>query len=121
MTTKEPILDFYDGLAKQNDKWHANFSDDMAFSDSGLNINLQGKEAVITSYQRFLPSVKSFKIKQMIVEGANACAVVSYHYVSPKGATLNQDVAEVWSVQDGKLKTLTIYFDITAYRNFMKG
>jgi ketosteroid isomerase-like protein len=29
-------------------------------------------------------------------------------------------VAEVWEVRDGKLAKLTIYFDLTAYRSFMK-
>jgi ketosteroid isomerase-like protein len=46
--------------------------------------------------------------------------VVSYDYVSPKGATLHQDDAEVWKVVDGKIVALTIYFDITEFRTFME-
>jgi len=57
----------------------------------------------------------------MIVEGGNACAIVGYTYVNPKGGKLSQDVAEVWEVNAGKLAKLTIYFDLTAYRNFMWG
>ena len=34
---------------------------------------------------------------------------------------MSQDVAEVWQVKDGKLTKLTIYFDLTAYRSFIRG
>jgi hypothetical protein len=34
---------------------------------------------------------------------------------------MQQDVAEVWRVSEGKLARLTLYFDLTAYRAFMRG
>jgi hypothetical protein len=34
---------------------------------------------------------------------------------------MSQDVAEIWEVKNSKLIKLTIYFDLTAYGNFMKG
>ena len=42
-----------------------------------------------------------------------------YDFVSPQGNKLNLDVAEIWSVKDGKLTSLTIYFDIAEFRKFM--
>jgi ketosteroid isomerase-like protein len=45
--------------------------------------------------------------------------VVSYDYISPKGNKLHQDDAEVWKITDGMIELLTIYFDITEFRNFM--
>jgi ketosteroid isomerase-like protein len=57
----------------------------------------------------------------MIVEDGRACSIISYTYINPKGETLNQDVAEVSEVKNGKLARLTIYFDLTAYRRFMQG
>jgi hypothetical protein len=42
-------------------------------------------------------------------------------YINPKGETMSQDVAEIWTVAGNKLGKLTIYFDLTAYRNFMRG
>lgn len=38
-----------------------------------------------------------------------------------KGARMSQDVAEVWQIKNNKLVKLTIYFDLAAYRTFMKG
>jgi ketosteroid isomerase-like protein len=57
----------------------------------------------------------------MIVDGEKACAVVGYNYVNPKGQKMQQDVAEIWETKGGKLTKLTIYFDLIAYRNFMRG
>ncbi len=34
---------------------------------------------------------------------------------------MNQDVAEVAEVKNGKLAKLTLYFDLTDYRRFMRG
>lgn len=50
-----------------------------------------------------------------------ACSVISYTYVNPKGEKLNQEVAEISEVKDCKLARVTIYFDLTAYRSFMRG
>jgi ketosteroid isomerase-like protein len=55
----------------------------------------------------------------MIVENENACAIASYDFLSPQGNELNLDVAEIWDVKDGKLASLTIYFDIAEFRKFM--
>ena len=55
-------------------------------------------------------------MKQLIVEGPNAAAVVSYDYVNPSGGHLHQDDAEVWNVENGQIVSLTIYFDITEFR-----
>ena len=56
---------------------------------------------------------------QLIVDGAKAAAVVSYDYVNPRGEKLHQDDAEIWTVRNGAIGSLTIYFDITEFRAFM--
>jgi ketosteroid isomerase-like protein len=84
-----------------------------------LKIHEEGREAVIKSFDRFLQAVQSVRVKQMIVENENACAIASYDFVSPQGNKLNLDVAEIWNVKGGKLVSLTIYFDIAEFRKFM--
>ena len=119
MTVKEIIQGFYAGLAQKNDGWQKNLSDAVLFSDASQRLHAEGREAFIQSFTPFLRSVEKLQLKQLIIEGENACAVVSYDYVSPKGDKLHQDDAEVWKVIDGKIAALTIYFDITEFRNFM--
>ncbi len=119
MLVKEVVQSFYDGLAHKNDEWQKNVSEDIIFSDASKKLHAEGRSAFIQSFSAFLRAVENVQVKQLIVEDANACAVVSYDYVSPKGAKLHQDDAEVWQVVEGKIVALTIYFDITEFRSFM--
>ncbi len=119
MAVKDIILGFYDSLAKKNDAWQAHLANNVVFSDASMKLHAEGKDAFIQSFTGFLRAVEAVVVKQLIVEGGSACAVVSYDYRSPKGSRLHQDDAEVWNVVDGKIEALTIYFDITEFRSFM--
>ena len=121
MSTRDVIQSYYDSLNKKNDKWQELYSEDAIFSDASQTLNAKGKAAIIQSFIPFLKGVEAVKIEQMIVEGEHACALVGYIYINPKGEKMSQDVAEVWEVKDGKLAKLTIYFDLTAFQNFMMG
>ncbi len=119
MAVKAIVQGFYDGLAQKNDAWQKNLSGNVAFSDASGKLHAEGKEAFIQSFTSFLRAVEKVSVKQLIVERPNACAVVGYDYRSPRGDALHQDDAEVWKVVDEKIVSLTIYFDITEFRNFM--
>lgn len=121
MATRDLVQSYYDSLSQKNDRWQNLYSNDAIFSDASQSLNGKGKGAVIQSFVPFLKGVEGVKVRQMIVEGEKACAVVGYNYVNPKGQKMQQDVAEVWETKDGKLAKLTIYFDLIAYRNFMRG
>ncbi len=119
MTVREIVQTFYDALGQKKDQWQKNLAEDVVFSDASGKLHAEGKQAFIQSFIPFLQTVDQVRMKQLMVEDGNACAVVSYDYVSPKGAKLHQDDAEVWKVVEGKIAALTIYFDITEFRNFM--
>lgn len=120
-TTRELVLCYYDSLAQKNDGWQELYAHDAVFSDAAHILDAEGKANVIRSFTPFLQTVTNVAVKQLIVEGEVACAIVRYHYHNAKQQTLEQDVAEVWQVADNQLKRLTIYFDLTAYRAFMRG
>lgn len=119
MTAREIIESFYNSLNRKDDGWHKDLAPDVKFSDASGKLNAEGKEAFIQSFTSFLRGVEKVQLKQLIVEGNNAAAVVGYDYMSPKGNRMHQDDAEVWRVVDGTIAALTIYFDITEFRSFM--
>ncbi|MGP8022437.1 MAG: nuclear transport factor 2 family protein [Methanobacterium sp.] len=121
MSTRDLMQSYYYSLKNKNDKWQELYSEDANFADASQTLNAKGKTEVIKSFTPFLKGVESVKVKQMIIEDDYACAVVNYNYINHKGEKMNQYVAEVWEVKDEKLAKLTIYFDLTAYRNFMRG
>ena len=121
MSARDLVQSYYDSLNRKDGKWQELYSDDAVFSDASQTLHAKGKAAVIQSFIPFLKGVEGAKVRQMIIEGGDVCAVVGYNYVNPKGGKMSQDVAEVWEVKGGKLAKLTIYFDLIAYRNFMRG
>ena len=121
MSTQKVVKSYYESQSKKDDQWKDLWADDAVFSDASQALLAKGRAAVIQSFMPFLKGVEALKISQMIVEDDHACSIISYTYVNPKGEKMNQDVAEISEVKDGKLIRLTIYFDLTAYRSFMRG
>jgi ketosteroid isomerase-like protein len=119
MAAADIIRNFYDGLAAHSDAWQRDIADDVVFSDASKRLHAEGRDAFIQSFTGFLRAVERVQLRQLIVDGNDAAAVVSYDYVSPTGGKLHQDDAEIWKVVDGKITALTIYFDITEFRAFM--
>ncbi len=121
MTTRQLILDYYQSIREKNDRWQALYTEDAVFTDASLTLNARGKPAVIQSFVPFLKGVADVQVSSLIVEEDRACAIADYVYMNPKGERMSQSVAEVWRCKNGKLAELTIYFDLTAYRSFMRG
>ncbi len=96
MSTREAVQRFYRGLQQKNDDWQKDLAEDVQFSDASARLRADGRDAFIQSFSTFLRAVEKVEMKQLIVEGDNACGVVSYDYVSPTGGRLHQDDAEVW-------------------------
>lgn len=119
MAAPDIIRNFYESLALKTDAWQQDLAADVVFADASKKLQAEGRDAFIQSFTGFLRAVERVQLQQLIVEGNDAAAVVSYDYVSPSGGRLHQDDAEIWRVVDGKIAALTIYFDITEFRAFM--
>ncbi len=121
MSSFDVIQTYYDSQNSKDDRWKELWAEDAVFSDASQTLLAKGRAAVIQSFTPFLKGVQELKISRAIAEGEHVCAIISYTYVNPKSEVMHQDVAEVWQVRGGKLATLTLYFDLTAYRRFMQG
>ncbi len=121
MSAQDVIKSYYESQNNKDNQWKDLWADDAVFSDASQTLLAKGKEAVIQSFTPFLKGVEKLRISQMIVEDGKVCSIISYTYVNANGEKMHQDVAEVAEVKGGKLARLTIYFDLTAYRSFMRG
>ena len=112
MTTKDLLESYYNGFA-QKSNWESVLSDDFKFigGDMTKTAPIVGKKAYVEVIKRFSQLFTSMRVKQMIVDSDNACVIGNYDYVFPNGKSINGDVAEIWKVKNGKLDSLTIYFD----------
>ncbi len=107
---KELLGKYYNWLPKKGD-WGSLLSDDFLLTGTVVKES-KGREAYMSN--NFFRVILGLRVKNMIMEGDSACAVVNYDLVSPKGNKFSADVAEIWKVRDGKLVSVAIYFD-TAY------
>ncbi len=116
MGTKEILETYYRGFAEKNG-WESVISDDFKFigGDMTNTTPVVGKAAYIEIIKRFSQLFKTMRVKEMIVEGNNACVIGNYDYEFPGGKNINGDVAEFWKVKDGKLDSLTIFFDTLTF------
>lgn len=106
---------YYENLAKKGD-WDYMLADDILLTGTIVKES-RGKEQFVNN--NFFKMVRDLKVKEMIVEGQKACAVVAYSLMSPKGNSFQSEVAEVWKVKNGKLESLAIYFDTAAFQKAM--
>ncbi len=116
MTTKQLLETYYEGFAKK-EGWEKVISDDFRFvgGDMTNTTPIIGKQAYIEVIKRFSRVFTQMRIKNMIVEGDKACVIGNYDYVFPNRQKMNGDVAEIWQVKNGKLDSLTIFFDTLTF------
>ena len=121
MTTKQLLEKYYKGFAEKKD-WESTISEDFKFvgGDMTNTTPIVGKQAYIEVINRFSRLFTSMRVKQRIVEGDSACVIGNYDYVFPTGKKINGDVAELWTVKNGKLDSLTIFFDTLSFDKFTK-
>ena len=118
---KELLTTYYKGFAEKKG-WESVISEDFKFvgRDMSKTTPTIGKLPYIEVINRFSKLFTSMRVKKMIVDGDNACVIGNYDYEFPGGKKINGDVAEIWKVKDGKLDSLTIFFDTLAFEQFTK-
>lgn len=117
MKTSELIGKYFAAIHKGG--WEEYIAEDFVFVNSNLDNVARGKTAYVEGAGRFFRATTSVEIRQMIIEGENACVLARYQLRSPKDNTGVGDVAEILSVKDGKLTSSTIFFDTKAFTDFM--
>jgi len=121
LKTKELLNLYYKGFAEKKD-WENTLSEDFKFVGGDMTNTTPtiGKQAYIEIIKRFSQLFKSMRLKEMIVEGDQACVIGNYDYEFPGGKNINGDVAEIWKVKNGKLDSLTIFFDTLTFDQLTK-
>ena len=116
MTTKETIQRYFDRLQQKNG-WESALADDMVFTSfTSPAKQVKGKDAYLQATKRFYSMVGSVEVRDLVVDGNRACALTRYELRPPNGApAFASDVAEVFSVRNGKIDSFGIYFDSAGF------
>ena len=116
------ILDlYYKGFAEKAN-WESVIADDFEYVGGDMN-NIKpvvGKQAYIEIIRRFSQRFTAMRVKQMVVEGDKASVIGNYDFQFPNGVKINGNVSENWTVKNGKLQSLTLYFDTLTFMTNLK-
>jgi ketosteroid isomerase-like protein len=111
MTTRTAIESYFKSLADRTD-WASFLSEDMVFTSfTSPNKQIKGKAPYLEGTKRFYSMVASFEVRNLLVDGEQACALTRYQLQPPAGPAFASDVAEVFRVRDGRIVSFDIYFD----------
>jgi ketosteroid isomerase-like protein len=116
MTTRETVQRYFDAL-KQKKGWETFLADDIAFTSHTSPVKqLNGRDTYLQATKRFYSMIANVSVRDLIVEGDKACALTRYELQPPTGApAFESDVAEIFSVSNGKIDSLAIYFDTAPF------
>lgn len=121
VTTRQLLENYYKGFAEKA-SWESVIADDFEYVGGDMN-NIQpvfGKQAYIEIIKRFSQRFEKMSVKQMVIEGDKASVIGNYDFVFPNGLKINGNVSENWTVENGKLKSLTLYFDTLTFMTNLK-
>jgi len=120
-TTKQLLETYYKGFAEKAN-WESVIADNFQYvgGDMTKAEPLIGKQAYIEVIKRFSQVFTAMRVKEMIIQDNKACVIGNYDFKFPRGQELNGNVAEIWTVNNGKLQSLTIYFDTLTFANNSK-
>jgi ketosteroid isomerase-like protein len=114
--TRQILETYYKGFAAKAN-WENTIADDFEYTGGDMNNTkpIVGKQAYIDIIKRFSQRFISMRVKQMVVEGDKASVIGNYDFQFPNGNTINGNVSENWTIKDGKLKSLKLYFDTLTF------
>lgn len=115
MSTKEIVERYFAALA-QKGKWESFLADDLKFTSFTSPVKeIAGKAAYLESTRRFFSMIVSVEVRDLIIEGTKACALTRYELRGPSGTNFQSDVAELFTVRNGRIDTFGIYFDTAPF------
>lgn len=119
--TRQLLTAYYKGFAEKSN-WEWTLADDFSYTGGEMTGTSPavGKQAYVEVIKRFSQGFLSMRVQQMIIEGDAAGVIANYDFVFPNGARINGNVAEFWTTKEGKLGSLTIYFDTLTFMKNLK-
>jgi ketosteroid isomerase-like protein len=116
MTTRETIEGFFERL-RGGQGWESLLADDVVFTSLTSPVqHATGKDACLQATRPFYSTVTAIQVRDLLVDGDRACALTRYEVQpSPGAPTFESDVAEIFSVRDGRITSFQIYFDPSPY------
>jgi len=111
MTIRETIQGYFAAL-KERRGWQSFLSDDLVFISFTSPVKrVTGRTEFLEATKRFYSSIVSFEVKDILCDVEKACALTHYELRMADNHSITSDVAEIFTVKDGRINSFSIYFD----------
>jgi ketosteroid isomerase-like protein len=119
--TKQLLNNYYKGFASKSN-WEDTLAEDFEYIGGDMNTvtPVVGKHAYVEIIKRFSQRFQSMRVEQMLVDGDKASVIANYDFQFPNGKKINGNVSENWTIKNGKLQSLTLYFDTLTFMTNLK-
>lgn len=121
LSTKQLLETYYKGFAEKAN-WEHTIADDFQYVGGDMNNTkpVMGKQAYVDIIKRFSQRFEAMRVVQMIIDGDKASVIGNYDFQFPNGYRINGNVSENWTIKNGKLQSLTLYFDTLTFMTNLK-
>ncbi|MDH5692508.1 MAG: nuclear transport factor 2 family protein [Gammaproteobacteria bacterium] len=113
-TAEQVWQDYMVAVKNGGNRWQELLNDSVSFT--GPLVQLYGKDEFVKMTGDFFKMISNYEIERTL-SGGDAIAVEAKISVnSPTGKQVLMDVAELYTVKDGKIQAVKMYYDPTEFR-----
>lgn len=117
MTAQETIKKYFSSV--HSGGWEDFVADDIQYVFNDMNNVMTGKDIYLQRAGQFYGYTTSGEIKQILTDGDEVALIASYNVNSPDGKSREFSVAEFYTVNDDRLASASIFFDMQSFGEFM--
>ncbi len=114
MSPKSTFEHFRKSMLLHTDDWQELLADDVTLT--GPLSKATGKEDFIAVNTPYFTSIRSSKLHDSVVDGHRVITRITTTVGAPGSQEIPLEICEWYTIHDGKVTDLTVYFDTAAFR-----
>lgn len=113
-TALETVQAFQMSMGSGTNDWTEMISEDVTFK--GPVADVKGKLDFIELNKGFFPNVKGYELLNSFGNETFASLEGTFKVATPKGNEIELEMAEVYTVENGKIQSIRVYYDAEEFR-----
>ncbi|WP_159948251.1 nuclear transport factor 2 family protein [Polaribacter septentrionalilitoris] len=105
---------FGGGMASGTDSWKEFITDDITFDGPAAQVS--GMKAFIELNEGFMSMVRGARMKKALEVDNYVITQVEIDVEMPTGKTITLDMSEWYETENGKIKSIKVYYDAEEFR-----
>jgi hypothetical protein len=113
-TSLQIVQNFQMSLGSGTEDWQKLISDKITFK--GPAADVKDKKEFIELNKGFFPMVKNYELLNSFEQGNFVCLESKYKVATPKGNEIMLVMAEIYTIEEGIINNIRVYYDAEEFR-----